>query len=299
MSTAEHRIVAIGGGHGLAVTLRAARRYADTLTAVVTVADDGGSSGRLRQLTGLPAMGDLRRCLSALADPKSRLGELLEHRFDGDLDGHALGNLLIVSLASRLGFTAAIAELARLVGLPAGATVLPVTEAPVVLVAETGAGIRRGQVAVQRSSSIKRVALEPAGAPAAPGVVDAIAAASQVVLGPGSLYTSVLAAAVLPGVRDALAAASGQVVYVCNLRPQIPETDGYDVGAHISALRDHGIDPDVVVCHPGAVPVGDAESRLGVEIVTAPVATAGGLAHDPVRLGPVLRSLLGRSAPPG
>src|SRR5215210_4582378 len=97
------KVVAIGGGHGLAVTLRAAAAYADSLTAVVTVADDGGSSGRLREATGLPAMGDIRRCLSALAEPAT-LGEMFEHRFDDELDGHALGNLMITALAQRIGF---------------------------------------------------------------------------------------------------------------------------------------------------------------------------------------------------
>src|SRR3954447_25465849 len=112
------RVVGIGGGHGLAVTLRAARQYADELTGVVSVADDGGSSGRLREATGLPAMGDIRRCLSALAEP-AYLGEMFEHRFNEDLAGHALGNLVIAALAQRVGFRAAIDELGRLLSVPA------------------------------------------------------------------------------------------------------------------------------------------------------------------------------------
>jgi uncharacterized cofD-like protein len=282
------RVVGIGGGHGLAVTLRAATSYADELAAVVTVADDGGSSGRLRLITGLPAMGDIRRCLSALATPESGLGEILEDRFTGELEGHAYGNLLIAALAERMGFTAGIAELARLVGAPA--RILPVTETPVVLAADTDGGSVRGQVAVQRSIGIKHLTLEPHDAAAAPGVVDAIMDADQIVLGPGSLFTSVLAASVLPAVREAVAASPAQVVYVCNLRPQVPETDGYDVAAHVDALRDHGIDPHVVVTQRGALRTG----RVDADVVTASVARPHGLAHDPVLLGAVLSALLGR-----
>ncbi len=290
--SAGARVVGIGGGHGLAVTLRAAIAYADDLAAVVTVADDGGSSGRLRAATGLPAMGDIRRCLSALAAPVSGLGDILEDRFTGDLAGHAYGNLLIAAFAERMGFTAGIAALARLVGVPA--RILPVTETPLVLVAETDDGPVRGQVAVQRSLGIKRLTLEPHDAPAAPGVVDALRDADQIVLGPGSLYTSVLAASVLPAVREAIAASSAQVVYVCNLRPQVPETHGYDVAAHVAALHDHGIDPHVVVVQDGAMPSGSTD----VELVSAAVARPNGLAHDPALLGEVLAALLGRAQPP-
>jgi uncharacterized cofD-like protein len=281
------RVVGIGGGHGLAVTLRAARQYATDLTAVVSVADDGGSSGRLREATGLPAMGDIRRCLSSLADPTSRLGEILEHRFTGELEGHAFGNLLIVALAERMGFTPAIDELARLVG--ARARIRPVTETPVVLVADTDAGSIRGQVAVQLCSDIKRVALEPCDAPPAPDVIEAIVGATQIVLGPGSLYTSVLAALALPSIKEAVATSSGQVVYVCNLRPQVPETEGYDIAAHVAALEHHGVEPDIVLCHPGALPPGNVD----VEVVTAPVARPNGLAHDAALLGDALAALLG------
>jgi len=285
-------VVGIGGGHGLAVTLRAARRYATDLTAVVSVADDGGSSGRLREATGLPAMGDIRRCLSSLADPTSRLGEILEHRFTGELEGHAFGNLLIVALAERIGFTPALDELTRLVG--ARARIRPVTETPVILVADTDAGSVRGQVAVQRCGDIKRVALEPCDAPPAPDVIEAIAGATQIVLGPGSLYTSVLAALALPSIREAVGRSSGQVVYVCNLRPQVPETEGYDIAAHVSALEHHGVQPDMVVCHPGALPVGDVD----VEVVTTPVARPNGLAHDAALLGDALAALLGPEGHP-
>jgi uncharacterized cofD-like protein len=284
------RVVGIGGGHGLAVTLRAARRYAGDLVGVVSVADDGGSSGRLRELTGLPAMGDIRRCLSSLADADSPIGDILEHRFTGELEGHAFGNLLIAALADRIGFTPAIDELTRLVG--ARARLRPVTEMPVVLVAETEAGVVRGQVAVQRCRDIKRVGLEPASAPPAHEVVETITGADQIVLGPGSLYTSVLAALALPAIKEAVARSAAQVVYVCNLRPQIPETEGYDVAAHLAALNDHGIEPDVVICHPRALSTGD----IDVELVSTPVSRPNGLAHDPALLATALSALLGNDS---
>lgn len=267
------RVVAIGGGHGLAVTLHAAATYADSLTAVVTVADDGGSSGRLREATGLPAMGDIRRCLSALAAPPV-LGEMFEHRFTEDLHGHALGNLVIAALAQRIGFRAAIDELGRLLAVPA--RVFPATEEPVELVAVTGDGIVHGQVAIQQSTGIKRVSLEPADPEADPDAVEAIGAADQIVIGPGSLFTSVLAALAVPGIRDAVAASRAPVVYVCNLAPQVPETDGYDTAAHLDALHDHGVEPDVVIADPS-------------------LSRPDGRTHDPELLAEALSSLLGAS----
>jgi uncharacterized cofD-like protein len=281
-------VVAIGGGHGLACTLRAASRYAGELTAIVSVADDGGSSGRLRASTGLPAPGDVRRCLTALADPASPLGRALEHRFaGGDLDGHALGNLLIAGLAEATGdFTAAIDEAARLVG--AAGRVLPASTVPVVLKALTVAGAIEGQVAVQESTGVMHVTLEPPDPPAPPAAVEAVDGADQIVLGPGSLFTSVLAALAVPAIGDAVAKAAAPCIYVCNLRPQVPETEGYDVAAHIDALAHHGVEPDVVVCHPGALPAGAVQAR----VVEQPVARDDGLAHDPARLSDVLRSLV-------
>jgi uncharacterized cofD-like protein len=250
----------------LAVTLRAAATYADSLTAVVTVADDGGSSGRLRETTGLPAMGDIRRCLSSLADPPE-LGEMFEHRFTEELHGHALGNLVIVALAQRVGFRAAIDELGRLLAVPA--RVLPATEEPVGLVAVTDSGIVHGQVAIQQSSGIKRVTLEPADPKADVDAVAAIDAADQIVIGPGSLFTSVLAALAVPGIREAVARSAAPVVYVCNLRPQIPETDGLATAAYVQALHDHGVVPDVVIADPD-------------------LASADGRAHDPALLAQAL-----------
>lgn len=282
--------MAVGGGHGLATTLRAVRRYAGAVTAVVSVADDGGSSGRLRQAFGIPAPGDIRRCLVALGDPSSAWAGYFEHRFDaGELEGHPLGNLVIAGLASATGdFIAALDEAGRLVGTRG--RVLPASTVPLVLKADAAGGAVEGQVNVSSTGRISSVSLVPPDAPACEDAVAAIAEADQVVLGPGSLFTSVLAAAIVPGVLDALARTSANRVYVCNLRPQLPETDGFDVADHVRALAHHGVHPDVVLCHPGA----SRSDEPGVPVVEHPVADDAGTAHDPARLGPALAALVAR-----
>jgi len=268
------RVVAIGGGHGLAATLRAARLYAGEITAVVSVADDGGSSGRLRAALGIPAPGDLRRCLVALAaDPDSLWARVFEHRFDsGELEGHAVGNLVIAGLAAGTGsFSGALAEAARLVG--AEGRVLPATDLPVVLKATAAGEEVEGQLAVSLRGRISRVALVPPDPPANTEAVEAIAAADQIVLGPGSLYTSLLAALAVPGIREAVRSVADRTVYVANLRPQIPETTGYSTEDCVEALRVHGIEPGAVVPADG-------------------LADGGGLVHDPQRLADALADRL-------
>lgn len=292
MTVAPH-VVAIGGGHGLAATIRAVRTYAACTTAVVATADDGGSTGRLRAGLPLPAPGDLRRCVAAMADdPAAPLARALEYRFGGtDVEGHALGNLLLAGLAEATGdFGAAVRELSRLVGLDLSRDrVVPATLGPVVLIGETAAGEEVvGQVAVSGTLGLTAVRVEPAGAPAPPEVAAALAAADQVVLGPGSLYTSVLAAATVDDVREALKQAAGPRIYVCNLRAELGETRGYDVAAHVAALRRHGIEPDVVLAQPGSLPVGDLDAPL----VEADVARSHGLSHDAAKLGEALRRLV-------
>ncbi len=287
-------MVALGGGHGLAATLAAVRRYASEVTAVVSVADDGGSSGRLRQALDIPAPGDLRRCLVALADPAAPWAGFFEHRFGaGELEGHALGNLVIAGLASALGdFTAALDEAGRLVGCVG--RVLPASTLPVVLQAQAAGGPVEGQVKVSEADHISAVSLLPPDAPAHPAVPAAIATADQVVLGPGSLFTSVLAAAIVPEVTRALATTPARTVYVCNLAPQRPETDGFDVGDHVSALAAHGVRPDVVLCHPGT----RGRDTCPVEVVEREVAAPSGLAHDPALLATALAALAGERADP-
>ncbi|CAN5867504.1 hypothetical protein BH24ACT3_BH24ACT3_02530 [soil metagenome] len=291
----------MGGGHGLAVTLRATRRYARRVTAVVAVADDGGSSGRLREAMALPAPGDVRRCLVALADPPTVLSEALGHRFRaGDLDGHAVGNLLIAGLTAVTGdFVSAVDEVGRLLGLgPPGAPpdewparVLPATTTPVVLTAETATGVVRGQVAVKESTGIRRLALDPPSPPAPLAAISSIAAADQIVIGSCSLFTSVLAAAAVPGIAAALASAPALTVYVCNLGGERHETEGFDVADHVDALTAHGVRVDRVLCQPGSLANRGAARPIGAPCVEVDVARDDGRAHDPTRLAAALAAL--------
>jgi uncharacterized cofD-like protein len=276
----------------LAASLRAIRRYAGDVTAVVSVADDGGSSGRLRDSLAMPAPGDLRRCITALADEDSLLGRCLEYRFpSGDLAGHALGNLLIAGLAEApTGFLAALDEVCRLVG--ATGRVLPAAVEPVTLMADTDhpTGVE-GQVAVQNSVGIRRVRLRPADPVTPPEVGAAIRAADQVVIGPGSLFTSVLAAAIVPEVLAALEQTAARRVYVCNLRGERPETSDFSAADHVAALRAHGVPVDVALCDAGALRCDGAD--LGDAVcVERQVAAASGFGHDAALLAEALSGLV-------
>jgi uncharacterized cofD-like protein len=286
------RVVAVGGGHGTAVTLRAALRYADDVTGIVSVADDGGSSGRLRELLDVVAVGDLRKCLVALAAPGSALAVAFERRFaEGELAGHPLGNLILAGLIGTLGdLEDAVAEAGRLLG--ARGRVLPATTARVVLRATGADGHVMGQVAVGHASAIERVELVGRDAVAPDAVVEALLVADQIAIGPGSLYTSVLAAAAVPGVIEAMRASPAQRVYVCNLRPQLPETAGYTVADHVAALGRHGVPVDLVVLDS------DTPTSLGelaVDYLRAPLVGRNHLVHDPDRLAAALQLALAQS----
>lgn len=291
----DARVVAIGGGHGLAATLQAVRLYASDITAVVSVADDGGSSGRIREGLSMPAPGDLRRCLHALADPESTLGAALEYRFpSGDLAGHALGNLLIAGMHHAAGgFVAALDEVGRLVG--AVGRVLPATAEPVTLLADAAGAPRvEGQVAVQNTAGIRRLTVHPAQPVTPLEVVTAIERADQIVIGPGSLFTSVLAAAIVPAVLAAVQASRAPKVYVCNLHPERPETEGFTALDHAAALISHDVPVDVMVCHPGqlACPTGDQHQSPTVRCIERKVANADAVVHDPARLAAALSELV-------
>lgn len=299
-------VVALGGGHGTAVTLRAARRYAGALTAVVSVADDGGSSGRLREILNVVALGDLRKCLVALAGEDSSptdsvhptdsarsadaaLALAFEHRFDeGELAGHALGNLILAGLIEATGdLVSGVRAAAELLG--AVGDVLPATVERVTLKAESDGGQVAGQVAVSRSANIRTVSIVPRDAGPPPLAIDRILAADQIVIGPGSLFTSVLAAAAVEGIADAVSRSRGQRVYVCNLRPQQPETAGFDVAAHLDALSRHNVTVDVVVCDTSQ---GMALGDLGISALDIPLTGGNALVHSPIRLAHALASLL-------
>lgn len=280
------RIVAIGGGHGLAMSLEAMRGLAGELTAVVSVADDGGSSGRLRRELGIMAPGDMRRCLTALTPP-GLIRDALDHRFeDGALAGHPAGNLLLAALLENCDDPVVAMDTAvEMVG--ARGRILPASRTRVDLLADTDRGVVRGQVAVSRSGAIHRLHMSPSDPPVPLEVEAAIGAADVVLLGPGSLYTSVLAAA-LPGVRTAMASSAALVVYVANLGPEPGETDGYTLADHIDAVRAHGIEPDVVLAD-SSLPV-EAEHRELVD--SRPLRLAGSLAHEPELLATAVSELV-------
>jgi uncharacterized cofD-like protein len=290
-----HRVVALGGGHGLSVALQAIRRYARVVTAVVSVADDGGSSGRLRRELGVAPPGDLRKCLVALAADDSVWADAFEHRFGaGELDGHALGNLVLVGLGDTLGDVGrALDEAGRVLG--AVGRVRPATTERVVLKADVEGVSVEGQVAVMNvAGRIRRVELVPGDVPAHPDAIAAIADADQVVLAPGSLYTSLLPVLAVPALRDAVQTAPGRVVQVCNLRAQVPETAGLDATDHLRAVLEHGGRVDTFVrAGDGALDGDDAAVReLGVDAVTADLAAPGGHVHDAARLANTLCDLL-------
>ena len=292
------KVVGLGGGHGLAATLKAVRIYADEIAAVVTVADDGGSSGRLTRELAVPPPGDIRNCLVALAG-NEQLASLFQHRFDsGALTGHTVGNLVIAALTEMLGdFAEAVRRAGEL--LDATGTVLPATTELVTLFARVNGGEVKGQVAVaQTKAPIQAVYLEPSEPAANPQAVEAILGADQVVLGPGSLFTSLIATLLVPGIRKALQETTARRVFVCNTRMQKGETEGLDAASHVQALLAHAgafcVDK-VIVQAPqlpleGVVVDDEALNFLGIQVVAADVAAPDG-AHDPAALAAVLKNL--------
>jgi uncharacterized cofD-like protein len=291
------KVVGLGGGHGLAATLRAARLYASQVSAVVTVADDGGSSGRLTRELGVPPPGDIRNCLVALAR-NDALAQLYQHRFEsGALTGHTFGNLMIAALTEMTGdFARAVAEAGAL--LEADGNVFPATTHLVELHAHVESGVIEGQVAVaQANQPIQAVFLEPSDPPAHPQAIEAIVNADQVILGPGSLFTSLIATLLVPGIRRALQETNAKRVFVCNTRMQKGETDGLDAAAHLGALLAHAgaysVDT-ILVQEPvhisDGVDTAEGLSFSGIDVVHADVAAQNG-AHDPERLAEVLSRL--------
>ncbi len=236
------RIVAIGGGTGLSTLLRGLKEHTDQITAIVTVADDGGSSGRLRRSLGVHPPGDFRQCIAALANTEPLMQRLFEYRFgDGsELGGHAFGNLFIVAMTGITGsFESALRASSRV--LAVRGRILPSTLAHVTLYAELEDDrVMAGESNVPHGEvPIRRVFLEPADASAYPEAVAAILEADLVVLGPGSLYTSVLPNLLVPDITNALIATRAPIVYVANVATQPGETDGYDLADHIDAINRH------------------------------------------------------------
>ncbi len=241
------RIVAIGGGHGLAALLRGLRNYTHNLTAIVTVADDGGSSGELRRNIGILPPGDIRNCLAALSNDEALLTQVFQYRFAGGagLEGHSLGNLLITALTDITGsFEEAVAESGRV--LAVHGQVLPATLHDVRLVADIAIANSSRQVRVTGESKIPktngkvhRVWLEPNNAPAFPPAVAAILSADLIIIGPGSLYTSLLPNLLVSDLAEAVRASRALKFFVCNVATQPGETDGYSCGDHVRTIENH------------------------------------------------------------
>ncbi len=234
------RIVAIGGGTGLSALLRGLKTYTSNLSAIVTVADDGGSSGRLRDEYRILPPGDFRQCLVALADAEPLMKQLFDHRFkEGSLDGHSFGNLFIMAMADVTGnFEHALRESGKVLAVKG--TILPSTLQDVTLVASMNGRSVEGESKIPKQNEpISQVFLKPDGAQANPEAVQAILNAELVVIGPGSLYTSILPNLLVEGMVEAIKASPALKVLVCNLASQNGETDGYEVDDYLRVIRDH------------------------------------------------------------
>ena len=241
------RVVAIGGGTGLSALLRGLKELTSNITAVVTVADDGGSSGKLRTELGMPPMGDIRNCIAALADTEPQMARLLSYRFpladsvDSSYAGHAFGNLLIAALTAVSGdFEEGVRQSNRV--LAVRGNVVPVAGQPITLHAALIDGsVIEGQAEIARQRGIRRVWISPADVNPSTDALAAIAAADLIVIGPGSLYTSLLPPLLVPGIHAALADASAPRLLVCNVATQVGETEGFALADHLEALAGHGM----------------------------------------------------------
>jgi uncharacterized cofD-like protein len=306
------KVVALGGGHGLAASLAALRRVTDDVTAIVTVADDGGSSGRLRQEYGVLPPGDLRKALAALCgddDWGTTWSRVVQHRFggSGDLAGHSLGNLLIAGLWDLLGDPVAgldwVGRLLRVTG-----RVLPMAAVPldIVAVVEGVDPARphevtevRGQASVAVTPGrVRSISLVPLDPPAVPEAVAAVLSADWVVFGPGSWFTSVLPHLLVPSLSAALAATQARRLVALNLVPQPGETEGFSPHRHLEVLADHApsLSFDVVLADRSAVSGAEDELEkaaglLHASLVLSDVAAPDGARHDPVRLAVAYRQV--------
>jgi DNA-binding protein WhiA len=304
------RVVAFGGGHGLAASLSALRRVTDDVTAIVTVADNGGSSGRLRTEFGALPPGDLRMALAALCGDDewgTTWARVVQHRFggDGDLAGHSLGNLLIAGLWDLLGDPVAgldwVGRLLRVTG-----RVLPMAAVPMDIVAcvegldpaaPAALSTVRGQAAVAVTPGrVRSISLVPADPPAVPEAVTAVLEADWVVFGPGSWFTSVLPHLLVPSLQSALSATSARKLVALNLMAQPGETEGFSPHRHLEVLADHApsLSFDVVLADAAAVAGAEEELRKAAEVLRASLALADvaapdGTRHDPVRLAAAFR----------
>lgn len=305
------KIAVIGGGHGLSTMLRGLKQYTENITAIVTVADDGGGSGMLRQDLGMPPPGDIRNCMEALANTEPLMSELMRYRFtEGSLAGQSFGNLFLAALNGiSPSFDAAVSRMSEVLAITG--RVLPVTTADIQLEAEfeNGASVV-GESKIfyckkKEDCRIRQVRLLPEHPKALPAAMEAIRDADMIVLGPGSLYTSVIPNLLVDGIVEAIQESKGLKVYVCNVMTQEGETEGYTVSDHIAAIFAHSASGLFQLCltNSSPIPKGVAAryaeegaellkcdtaacNRLGVEIVDRPIATVanGYVRHHPGHL---------------
>ncbi len=316
------RIVAIGGGTGLSTMLRGLKRHTENITAIVTVADDGGGSGMLREDLGMPPPGDIRHCMESLANAEPVMGQLLHYRFPSDsgrLAGQSFGNLILAALNGIApSFDQAVTMMSQVLAITG--RVLPVTNENVQLEAEFENGTKVvGESKIfafkkEQDCRITQVKLLPEHPSALPDAVEAIRSADLIVFGPGSLYTSVIPNLLVNGIVDAVADSKAMRVYVCNIMTQEGETEGYTVSDHVRALLEHGKPGMLDLCLANSAPIPSylvekyrpenavpiqvdraATEALGVELVTRPIANTAAMdfaRHDPLRLSKELLDLL-------
>ena len=305
------RVAVIGGGHGLSNMLRGLKQYTENITAIVTVSDDGGGSGMLRQDLGMPPPGDIRNCMEALANTEPVMRELLHYRFtEGSLAGQCFGNLFLAAMNGISdSFDQAVARMSEVLAITG--RVLPVTTADVQLEAEfeNGASVV-GESKIfyckkKEDCRIRQVRLIPDHPRALPEAMAALREADMIVLGPGSLYTSIIPNLLVEGIVEAIVDSDALKVYVCNVMTQEGETEGYSVGDHISALFQHGAPGLFDICLTNSSPIpkavaaryaqegaepllcpAECRSIQGVEILRRPVSTVenGYVRHNPGHL---------------
>ncbi len=291
------KIVAIGGGHGLSTMLRGLKKMTSNLTAIVTVADDGGGSGVLRQDLGMPPPGDIRNCMQALANVEPVMEQLLGYRFkEGSLSGQAFGNLLLAALNGISdSFDQAVARMSEVLAI--SGRILPVTNADVQLEAifENGSRVL-GESKIfrfkkEQDCRIRNVRLLPEHSPVLPQAIQALDDADLILLGPGSLYTSVIPNLLVDGIVEAICRSNALKIYVCNIMTQEGETEGMTASDHVKALLAHGAPGLIDLCLANSAPVSPvllerykeedaaplvvdcaAIEEMGIEVAERPVA---------------------------
>jgi uncharacterized cofD-like protein len=312
----QPRIVVIGGGTGLPVLLRGLKQFPVDITAIVTVADDGGSSGRLREDLHIPPPGDIRNVLASLSDVEPLVEEMFQHRFktSNELSGHSLGNLILAAMTSITGnFVHAIQEMSKILNVHG--KVLPAANQSVVLHAEMEDGtIVSGESKIPYSGKrIKKVFMTPENIRPLPETIQAIRQADLIIIGPGSLYTSILPNLLVPRIGEELCRSHAKKVYICNLMTQAGETHGFTASDHVKALYDHMSCAfiNTILVNNEEIPQ-DIQLRyneeladpvlydlprlfeLGLAVVHADIAyhENGALRHDPKKVAKILYNLL-------